>query len=248
MPINFVQLLQDSWNFMRNQSQFVLFGVILLVVLQLASFFLSPQMNLSPQELQNDVAFEQAFAAQLPSMIISGLISVFVNVLIVLNIKSINNGTYRHFFQNLGEVAKRLFPALSLTILMVLPLSVAVSFGAVGLSGGASLLVLPLMITGIFIFLKLCLVLYAYLIEEPQKTVGESVKFVWAMSRGKMRILFLFCVLSFLVPSLLGGLLGNMVGGEIGGLISQIFGAVLSLFMVIFAFRFYQAFRALPTV
>ena len=99
MPINFIKLLQDSWNFMRNQAQFALLGVVLLVVLQLASFYLSPQMKFSPEEMQNPNAFESAFEAQLPSMILSGLVSVFVNVLIVLNIKSINNGNYHNFFQ-----------------------------------------------------------------------------------------------------------------------------------------------------
>ncbi|MDO4697415.1 MAG: hypothetical protein Q4A60_01865 [Pasteurellaceae bacterium] len=247
MPIKFPELLQQSWNFMRNQTQFTLTGIGLLVALQLLSLFVSPQMQLSPEELNSPDAFEKVFQDQLLPMILSGVISVFFNILLVLNIKSINRGDYRHFFQNLAGVAKAFFPVIALTLVMVLPLSVGISFGGtVGQAGSLAILILPLMITGIYLFVKFCLVIYAYLIEEPQKTVGESIKFVWQLSRGKMRMLFLFCVISYLVPSLLSSFIGRIVGGDIGVMIAQVFGAALSLFMVIFGFRFYQAFRALP--
>lgn len=246
MPINFVQLLQESWNFMRNQSHFALFGVILLVILQLISHYLFPQMQFSSQEMQDPDAFQRAFQVQLLPLMISGLISVFVNVLIVLNIKSINNGAYHHFFQNLGEAGKRIFPSILLTILMVMPLSLAVSLGSAGLAGSAGILVLPLMIVGLFVFVKLCLVVYVYLLEEPQKGVGESVKFMWQMSAGKSRFLVLFVVIAYFVPSMLSLFIGRLLSGEMGMWISQGLGAALSLFLMIFAFRFYQVFRALP--
>lgn len=247
MPINFAQLLQDSWNFMRNQAQFSLLGIGLLVLLQLASLFLLPQMQLTPQELQSPEAIETALSAQLTPAIAQALISVFVNTLIVLNIKSINNGNYRHFFQNLAGVGRAFFPVIALTLLMVMPFSVAVAFGGViGQMGNLAILMLPLMITGIYIFVKLCLIIYVYLIEEPQKSIGESIGTMWALSRGKMRILFLFCVLSYVTPSLITSLFARTLGGEIGLIGSQVIGAALSLFFVIFGFRFYQAFRALP--
>lgn len=247
MPIKFPELLQQSWNFMRNQPQFALTGIILLVVLQLLSLFVSPQVQLSPEELKSPDALDKMFAAQIVPMILSSVISVVFNILLVLNIKSINRGDYRHFFQNLGGVAKAFFPVLLLTILMVMPLSVAVSFGGtIGQGGSLSLMILPLMVTGIYLFVKFCLVVYVYLIEEPQKTMGESIKFVWQITRGKMRILFLFCILSYLFPSLISSLIGRTLGGDVGLIVAQTFGAALSLFMLIFGFRFYQAFRALP--
>lgn len=247
MPINFVQLLQDSWNFMRNQYQFSLFAILLLLILQLSTLYLLPQTQLSSAELQSPDMVEKVLQAQLMPAVIQGLISVFINILIILNIKSINNGNYHHFFQHLSGVGKYFFAVLVLTLLMVMPLSFSVALGGVAVQGSSlSIMMIPLMIVGIFIFVKLCLVIYVYLVEEPQKKMGESIKFVWELSRGKMRILFLFCVLSYLVPSLLSSVIANLVGGEIGLFISQVFGAALTLFLVIFGFRFYQVFRSLP--
>ena len=129
MPINFLGLLQDSWNFMRNQLNFTLFGVGLLVVLQLASFYFMPPIQLSEQELQSSQAMQKVISAQLYPTIISGIISVFVNVLLILNIKSISKGEYQHFFQNIGTTLQKLPAVIVLSLLMVMPLSVAIAFG-----------------------------------------------------------------------------------------------------------------------
>lgn len=59
MPIKFVDLLQQSWNFMRNQQSFTLFAIMTIVVVQLVFILLlpaSPEMvaNQQPQQIQID--------------------------------------------------------------------------------------------------------------------------------------------------------------------------------------------------
>lgn len=239
MPIKFSNLLQDSWNFMRNQANFTVTGVALLVLLQLGTFYLVPRpvVSLSNQDI---VAL---LALQMAPTIVSALVSVFINILLILNIKSINNGNYQHFAQNVGETFKVFLPIVGLTIFMVLPMSIGISFGGtVGQSGSLAIMILPLMATGIYVFVKLCLVVYAYLLEEPRKSFMETLKFTWGLSRGRMVPLFLFCVLSYMFPSLLGSVISNM-GGELGVIVSQVVGAFISLFVIIFSFRFYQVYR-----
>lgn len=42
MSIKFVDLLQQSWNFMRNQQAFSLFAIVTIVVVQLVFILVSP--------------------------------------------------------------------------------------------------------------------------------------------------------------------------------------------------------------
>ncbi|MCK3655648.1 hypothetical protein A4G19_07755 [Pasteurellaceae bacterium Macca] len=244
MHSQFPQLLQESWNFIRNHPRFALTGVGLLIALQLAISFALPKVAFSPEMAQNPKAMEQAISLLAPTLL-SALVSVLVNIILVLNIKSINDGLYHHFFQNIGNTLKALFPVIALMIFMALPLSIGVSFGGtLGQASGVAIMVLPLMITGIYVFVKLCLVVYAYLIESPQKGVIETLKFTWGLSRGKMGMLFLFCLISNLFPSVVTTLFLGF--GDFGELLSLVIGAFLSLFMVVFSFRFYQVFRQLP--
>ena len=121
--------------------------------------------------------------------------------------------------------------------------NIGISFGGtVGQNGSLAILILPLMATGIYVFLKLCLIIYAYLLEEPRKGVFETLRFTWSLSRGKMSSLLLFCILSYLIPSLIGNFIGR-IGGDVGVILSQLVSALVSLFVIVFGFRFYQLYR-----
>ena len=103
MPINFPQLLQDSWNFIRNRRQFSLTAMELLLTMVSASA-----------------------VSLLPSLLI-GIGNIFISVLLVLNINDINAGIFQSFFQNTSKALAKLLPAISLYIIMVLPLSFGMS-------------------------------------------------------------------------------------------------------------------------
>lgn len=244
MSVNFLNLLRESGNFMQNQRQFTLFGLLLLFALQLATAYLFPPVQLSApaENIQPD---QLALSANFSSLVASALVNVFVNILLILNIKAINAGTFQHFFQPLGATFKALLPVILLSFIMVLPLSIGVSFGGVAaVAPSMAILILPLMISGIYLFVKFCLVIYVYLIEEPQKTIGETIKFTWGLSRGKMGVLLLFCILTYLLPMILGNIFAQL-GGTVGLLLTQATSAFLSLYFVIFSFRFYQVYRNL---
>ncbi|MDG6269513.1 hypothetical protein Q7267_08805 [Glaesserella parasuis] len=241
MPIKFPSLLQDSWNFIRNQGSFTLTGTALLILLQLSTIFLFPRVEIQAGNTSNQEMLT-LLTSQLAPTIISALISVFINILLILNIKAINSGTYQHFSQNIGATLKAFFPVILLTIFMVMPLSIGISFGGtVGQQGSFAIMILPLMATGIYLFVKLSLVVYAYLLEAPQ-SIMQTLRFTWGLSRGRMFPLFLFCILSYFFPSLLGSLIGR-IGGDVGIILSQVVGAFISLFVVVFGFRFYQVYR-----
>ena len=241
MPINFASLFQDSWNFMRNQTQFTLFGIALLAIFPIVIFMLFPSVEITPQQLQSQDNLG-LLAQNMAPTLISSVISVFINILLIINIQAISNGNFQGFFRQSPVALKAFFPILLLTFLMVMPLSFGISFGGLATQAGSlAILFIPLMASGIFIFVKLCLVSYVYLIETPQKSIFNTLKFTWQLSRGKLTPLFLFCLLTYLLPSLIGTVIAQ-IGGSI---LSQIISAVLNLFIVIFSVRFYQVYRQL---
>lgn len=198
MPIKFPNLLQDSWNFIRNQHTFSLLAIILLSALQFVNLFLVPRIgNMDTENVEMTLS-------DLFPLLVMGVANIFITTLLILNIKEINRGSFKHFFQNLSAAVTKLFPVVLLNIIMVLPLSIGMAsqvFGAKA-GNGLSMIAFPLIIGGAFLFIKLCLSVYAYLIEELN-SVNEAIRFTWQLSRGRGIALVLFCVISYFVPQIL---------------------------------------------
>lgn len=231
MPINFPQLLQDSWNFIRNRSQFSLTAIGLLLAIQLLATFVLANLMAS-----------NSTASLLPSLLI-GIGNIFISVLLVLNINDINAGTFQSFFQNTGKALTKLLPAILLYIIMGLPLSFGMSsilFGNIS-GSGANIFSLPLLAIGIFVFVRLNLSTYVFLVENYR--VGQAVKFMWQLAKGKMAVLFAYTLLANLLPILITALVGRLGDNVAIMVLSFMISAFLSLFTTIFGFRFYQTIR-----
>lgn len=246
MPIKFSALFQDTWNFIRNRPHFVVYAVICLAGLQIAISLLFPKLQLDLQAVQNspEIAQQAMFRNLLPSLL-SLFAVTFINVLLILNIKAINHGQYGHFFQPLFQSSRRFIPVTLLSFLQFFPLSIGGSF-LLMLGPEAGLIALPLMITGLFVFIKLNLVIYAYLLEEPPLGIGQTLRFTWTMSRGHMMPLISFCALIYAFPMVLSGVLNvihTALGDLVGNMIVQLLSAFINLLVTIFSFRFYQAYR-----
>ena len=221
MPINFPQLLQDSWNFIRNRRQFSLTAIGLLLAIQLLATFVLANLMAS-----------NSTVSLLPSLLI-GIGNIFISVLLVLNINDINSGTFQSFFQNTSKALTKLLPAILLYIIMGLPLSFGMSsilFGNIS-GSGANIFSLPLLAIGIYVFL----------VENYR--VGQAVKFMWQLAKGKMAVLFAYTLLANLLPILITALVGRLGDNVAIMVLSFMISAFLSLFTTIFSFRFYQTIR-----
>ncbi|WP_435051320.1 hypothetical protein [Actinobacillus suis] len=217
MPIKFPDLLQDSWNFIRNQRMFSLYAMLLFCILQLASLFLMPRTG-NAQAQSTTMTLADLFP-----LLFMGVANIFITTLLILNIKAINNANFSHFFQNLSTTLTKLFPVILLNIIMVLPLSVGMAFQVFGAQTGNGLVLLafPLIISGAFLFIKLCLSVYAYLVEELP-SVGDTIRFTWQLSRGKGIALVLFCVIAYFVPQILMSFVSRL-GDNVTELVLTVF-------------------------
>ncbi|QIW16392.1 hypothetical protein A4G20_08610 [Pasteurellaceae bacterium RH1A] len=238
MPINFAQLFQDSWNFMRNQSHFSLFALGLVLLAQIGHFFATPQLSLSSTEA--DFAGQgQDLPTILPTLLF-GVLNLLITILIILNIRQINQGQFKSFFAPLGQSLAAFFPVVVITIVSAIPLSIG--FAMLLTSRDLAILALPVLITGVFVFIKFSLAHYVYLLESPQRGIGQTLKETWGLSRGKMFPLILFCVINYMLPSILLNLL-TASGNQVVDMLALLVNAFISVFTLIFSFRFYQVYR-----
>ena len=224
MPINFLQLLEESWNFIRNQTQFSIIAVGLFLSLSIFNLYMAEQFT--------SVTLEPTQGLSLLAIILS-LLNLYVSVLIILN----------HFFQSVGMALARLPAAIGVSMLAVLPLSLGVSSIIVGnmMGNGVSVVGLPLLVFGIYIFLRLCPALYATLIENLP--VMQAVKLTWRLTKGKMLVMIGYAIFAYLIPQLLPALLSNLGKNLVFQVISIGFSIFFALFFTIFGFRFYQVLR-----
>lgn len=232
MPVRFSSLLQDSWNFIQNQRAFSLTAIGLLMMSQLFVFFIFS----NAESTTTDVVPQ---SSMLYSALLIGIANVYITLLLIFNIKAINAGSFQSFFQHAGATFNKLFPALGIYMLMSFPLSMGVS--SLLISTEMSLIALPLLIGGTFIFLKLCMATYTLIIEDYR--FGEAVKFTWFFTKGKMRFILAYSLIANLLPALIGTIVSSLGNNIVITLISITISAFLSLFTTIFGFRFYQTLR-----
>ncbi|MDP8101076.1 hypothetical protein [Phocoenobacter atlanticus] len=248
MPIKFIQLFQDSWNFIQNQRQFSLFSMGTMLLIQLGQYLLLqffpiqlPAQNIS-QNPQENILF-----VVFPSLLLLILNLVFT-ALVILNVKSITNSNYQHFFQPISGILKSFFPLILLSIISAIPLAFTLGltgFYSIANQSPISLVSLPLIVLGLYFFIKLYLTIYVYLVEEPQKSIMETLTFTFKLSKGKMRPLALFCVLASLLPLFIINSLERLGDGIPTLVFSAIVSTFLSVFVIVFSFRFYQLYRQL---
>ncbi|WP_154399692.1 hypothetical protein [Otariodibacter oris] len=242
---------------MRNQLNFSLFGVGLLIILQIIALYFLPDSNVSPESMHSVSSMEDIDMLAFSSAIIWALLSIWVNILLILNIKSINAGRYHSFLNNGNEALKRLIPVTILNLVTVVPALIfslpgmsIITGGVLFSSMGVAVMMffimvgVVVMLPGILVFVKYSLVTYVHLVEEPKKSIGETLKFTWAMSREKMKLLFIFCGITSLFPLLVNAWLSQLDRDM--GILIAIISAFINVFMVIFSFRFYQVYRELP--
>lgn len=260
MPINFTQIVQDSWNFIRNQRNFTLMFMLIfigiLIVFQFISIVLRPEivadvqqqmanmnMQLSSESSINAEQLEKMMGslalATHPTILIFNLIAQvlvsFITAWGIVSIHHISQGRSFQWLNALRETLRYFFPALFINILILLPLV----FGLVqSLSG--SVIGLVLIVLGIYLFVRLCLAYLEYLLGH--RSLGETLRITWAKSQRRFGTLFLFCLLNYVIVGMLNGQIAVLNGNIVLETIGIVLSAFLHLFTIIFSYRFYTLF------
>ncbi|KGQ70185.1 hypothetical protein A1D23_05975 [Chelonobacter oris] len=228
MPVNFIKIFQDSWNFMLNQRQTVLFFLVLLIIDNLFFRYLLDSPNLQSEETSR-------------SVLLILLASQVVNAILVLWLLSVITLISRQQQPNLVTALsygiKKMPFYLLLNLVIVLPFSLA---AASYFNQQSSIFSLLSMLIGAYLFIRLCLAPYSYIIENSSFT--EALKLVWLNGVGRVLPLFLFSLLVYLLPLLITLQLSRLAPSLLTTLGIAVISALISLFTLVFSYRFYQLF------
>ncbi len=121
MQINFTQVLQDSWNFFRNQQKIMLQFVAILFIVQSASALLSFPVN---DENKSDVLnlANASITNFVFSVAITQILTSFIAAWGLTSIHKISLQNYRTLGQTFSLTLRRFAGVILLDLLMVAPM------------------------------------------------------------------------------------------------------------------------------
>ena len=150
MQINFTQVLQDSWNFFRNQQKIMLQFVAILFVVQSASALLSFPVN---DENKNDVLnfANTDITGFIFSVAITQILTSFIAAWGLTSIHKISLQNYRTLGETFSLTLRRFAGVILLDLLMVAPmlLGLGEAFAALLTKKSPSIMSLIAMIVGL---------------------------------------------------------------------------------------------------
>ncbi|MBE2895297.1 hypothetical protein HPC38_00155 [Pasteurellaceae bacterium HPA106] len=227
--MNFTAIIQDCVNFMRNQKQMTLFFIVLqaIIAFTLRALPLDPLVNET-----NQINTTQALIA------VGGQIAVLVVTLWLLNaIMQVSRTHQIHYASALSNSLKQLLPFLLLNFFVVLPFTLAILSL---LTGSGGILGLVAILLGGFMFVRLSLAPYAYVIDRT--SINAAMKKVWQQGTGRMFALFLFTIIAYIFPSAVNLQLARLGDSALVEVLTTLISSTIAVFSLIFTYRFYQQF------
>lgn len=231
MQINFIQLLQDSLNFIRNNARLFILALVLNLVLK----FLTLQVSFSI----TDMSKLDTTNMLLPTVGI-GVLDIFLKGLIILNINSVNNRNYQHFFINIPKVISYLGGLLLLSIITLIPVSVGVAIFTI--YPQINIVAVPFLMLGFYFIVKLYLLPYSYLIEQPKQSIKQALIYSFNLTKGRTLSILGLILISYFVPATIISIVDSFKN-DISSFGSIFLSGFFSVFSIILEFRFYQIYR-----
>ncbi|OOF78757.1 hypothetical protein BKG96_05055 [Rodentibacter caecimuris] len=244
MKINFTQVLQDSWNFFRNQQKIMLQLVLILFMIQVLSILLSPSIN-SQEALVDTNTFDMAnidVIGFLTSFSIAQLATTFLSAWGLLTIHKISQQNYRTLGQTFSATLSRFIGVVILELIVVIPIFLGLfEIGAAVLTKASpSIISLVAVIFGIWFFIRVNLSTTHYL--TTQDGIGQSLQKIWLQGRTQKSALFIYSLLVYFVVPTLVFQLTTLSNNMIFILIVSGFASLLNILMLVVTYRFYSLF------
>lgn len=241
MSFNFLKILSESFNFLLNKKGLALFFIVAFTIVALAFQYLS--LNFLPADaelvLTDMNSATQSIILTIAAITIAAqLVSSLLTVWFLSNISLASQQQKSDLGASFVFALRHFIGFLLVSIIMVFPLSLAIgalTAGNAGIIGILSLLV------SLYIFIRLCLVPYAYILED--NGLWNAIKLVWSSSLKKFLLLFIYALISYLLPMILSNYLGKITTSSSVLIVTTIINAVISTYIVVFNYRFYSVYR-----
>lgn len=250
MNINFTQIFQDSWNFMRNQRTlvitFAVFFFLLTFTTQAILDAVVPNIaeQLKNQPIQSNDTFPQELSQTVALMtnshiVFISLISQIINSLLstwaLVAIHQISQQRPFSLGQSFTIAIKYFIGVLLLGVLVIFPLL----YGVINLLTGA-FLGLILAVVGIYLFLRLCLSSLIYLFEN--KSFFTAIQYCWQQTNKRLSTIFIYCLIVYVLFSIIANQLIALNTNILLQIITIALNSLITLFSLVFSYRFYHLF------
>lgn len=239
MQINFTHILQDSWNFFRNQQKVMFQFVLILFIAQNVGALLSSPLNNESHisELANINIENIAF-----SIVITQLLTSFISAWGLISIHSISQQNYQTLTKSFTLALRRFLGVIVLNLLMTAPMLLGLSeaFAALLTKSSPSIISLIAMLVGIWFFVRLNLTAVHYL--STQDDIKQTIQKIWIKGSSRKNVLFIYTLLVYFLAPILVFQLTTFSNNVLFDMVISILSAVLNIFMLVITYRFYSLF------
>lgn len=245
MNINFTQILQDSWNFFRNQQKIMFQFASILFMVQVFSVLLSPSIVVKDTVISTDT-LPQLMEENAPSFALSFLLTqlatTFVSAWGLMAVHKISQQNYRTLGQTFSATFSRFIGVVILDLIIVIPIFLGLfEIGAAILTKSSpSIVSLVAIIVGIWFFIRLNLSTTHYL--TTQDGIGQSLQKIWPQGRNQKGALFIYALLVYFVVPTLIFQLTTLSNNMIFILVVSAFASLLNILIQVVTYRFYSLF------
>ena len=239
MQINFTHILQDSWNFFRNQQKIMFQFVLILLVAQNVGALLSSPLNNESHisELANINIENIAF-----SIVITQLLTSFISAWGLISIHSISQQNYQTLTKAFTLALRRFLGIIVLNLLMTAPMLLGLSeaFAALLTKSSPSIISLIAMLVGIWFFVRLNLTAVHYL--STQDDIKQTIQKIWIKGSSRKNVLFVYTLLVYFLAPILVFQLTTFSNNVLFDMVIGILSSILNIFMLVITYRFYSLF------
>lgn len=250
MPINFTQIIKDSFHFMQNEKRNIIvlcalyfFADIIMVLLQSAMLPNEIVVSLSNNQISSAISEEQGINL-VTFFFLKQFIYIFISAWCLVTIHQISLRQFSTVLQSFASTLKRIWGAMLLSFLIFIPILVGLTEAMIAIQQKVqpSIISLFAIIIGIGLYIRLCLAPVHYLLTDAG--ISASAKITWRAAMGRAAVLFIFCLLIYVLVPLAESFLISLSSNAIMAVITGIIAALINVFALIVTYRFYTLFIA----
>ena len=248
MPINFTQIIKDSFHFMQNEKRNIIvlcalyfFADIIMVLLQSVMLPNEIIVSLSNNQISSAISEEQGINL-VTFFFLKQFIYIFISAWCLVTIHQISLRQFNTVLQSFSSTLKRIWGAMLLSFLILIPILVGLTEAMIAIQQKIqpSILSLFAMVIGIGLYIRLCLAPVHYLLTND--SISHSAKIMWRAAMGRVSVLFIFCLLTYVLIPFVENFLTAFSSNAIMALISGILVALINVFALVVTYRFYTLF------
>ena len=185
MPINFTQIIKDSFHFMQNEKRNIIvlcalyfFADIIMVLLQSAMLPNEILVSLSNNQISSAILEEQGINL-VTFFFLKQFIYIFISAWCLVTIHQISLRQFNTIWQSFSSTLKRILGAILLSFLIFIPILIGLTEAMIAIQQKVqpSIISLFAMVIGIGLYIRLCLAPVHYLLTND--SISHSAKITW---------------------------------------------------------------------